>query len=74
MNVLKSINPENFKWFDYERYSFSLGLSLNNDLYLSGHSASEYSSDEKKIVVKGDMADQTNTALDKILTKYSTDL
>ena len=66
MNVLKSINPENFKWFDYERYSFSLGLNLNNDLYLSGHSASEYSSAEKKIVVKGDMADQTNTALDKI--------
>ena len=48
MNVLKSINPENFKWFDYERYSFSLGLNLNNDLYLSGHSASEYSPAEKK--------------------------
>ena len=66
MNVLKSINPDNFKWFDYKRYSFSLGLNLNNDLYLSGHSASEYSPAEKKIVVKGEMADQTNTALDKI--------
>ena len=53
MNVLKSINPDNFKWFDYKRYSFSLGLNLNNDLYLSGHSASEYSPAEKKIVVKG---------------------
>lgn len=66
MSALKSINPENFKWFDYGRYSFSLGLNLNNNLYLSGHSASEYDNNLKKIVVNGDIVQQTNTALDKI--------
>jgi enamine deaminase RidA (YjgF/YER057c/UK114 family) len=66
MNNLKSINPKNFKWFDYERYSFSLGLALDGSLYISGHSASEYDAANKKIVVKGGMEEQVNTALDKI--------
>jgi enamine deaminase RidA (YjgF/YER057c/UK114 family) len=66
MSKLKSINPKNFKWFDYERYSFSLGLSLDESLYISGHSASEYDALDKKIVVKGGMQEQVNTALDKI--------
>lgn len=66
MSKLKSINPKNFKWFDYERYSFSLGLSLDKSLYISGHSASEYDALDKKIVVKGGMQEQVNTALDKI--------
>lgn len=66
MNKLQSINPKEFKWFDYKRYSFSLGLALDGSLYISGHSASEFDPDEKKIVVKGGMEEQTNTALDKI--------
>jgi len=66
MNKLQSINPKEFKWFDYQRYSFSLGLSLDGSLYISGHSASEYDPNEKKIVVRGGMVEQTNTALDKI--------
>lgn len=66
MNKLQSINPKEFKWFDYERYTFSLGLTLDGSLYISGHSASEFDYDNKKIVVKGGMREQVNTALDKI--------
>ncbi|MDA0753715.1 MAG: Rid family hydrolase [Candidatus Marinimicrobia bacterium] len=66
MSLLKSINPKEFKWFDYTRYSFSLGLSLDSDIYMSGHSASEYDQVQKKIVVNGNISEQTNTALDKI--------
>jgi len=62
-----AIRPESFPWFDYSRYSFSLGLSLGPDrATLSGHSASEYDPDRSRIVVNGDMACQTRTAYRKI--------
>ena len=64
-----AIRPDSFPWFDYTRYSFSLGLSLGPDrATLSGHSASEYDPDRSRIVVNGDMADQTRTAYRKIGT------
>jgi len=64
-----AIRPDSFPWFDYSRYSFSLGLSLGPDrATLSGHSASEYDPDRSRIVVDGDMARQTRTAYRKIET------
>tara|TARA_X000001036_G_scaffold191837_1_gene180912 strand:+ start:6135 stop:7256 length:1122 start_codon:yes stop_codon:yes gene_type:complete len=66
MSKLKSINPKEFKWFNYQSYSFSLGLTLEGSLYISGHSASEFDPLDKKIVVRGGMEEQANTALDKI--------
>ena len=64
-----AIKPDRFPWFDYSRYSFSLGLSLGPDrATLSGHSASEYDPDRARIVVNGDMACQTRTAYRKIET------
>jgi enamine deaminase RidA (YjgF/YER057c/UK114 family) len=64
-----AIRPDSFPWFDYSRYSFSLGLSLGPDrATLSGHSASEYDPARSRIVVNGDMADQTRTAYRKIGT------
>lgn len=61
-----AITPDDFPWFDYSRYSFSLGLDLGHGAHLSGHSASEYDPDAGRIVVKGDMTDQTRTAYAKI--------
>jgi enamine deaminase RidA (YjgF/YER057c/UK114 family) len=64
--VIAAIRPERFPWFDYSRYTFSLGLDLGGAALLSGHSASEYDADGKRIVVKGGLADQTRTAFAKI--------
>lgn len=61
-----AVQPRDFPWFDYRRYTFSLGLTHGDHAYLSGHSASEYSPDAGRIVVRGDMADQTRTAYAKI--------
>jgi enamine deaminase RidA (YjgF/YER057c/UK114 family) len=61
-----AITPEHFPWFDYRRYTFSLGLRLGDEVVLSGHSASQYDPDEGRIVVRGGMAEQTATAYDKI--------
>ena len=61
-----AIKPATFPWFDYSRYSFSLGLKTATGAYLSGHTASEYDPATKRIVVRGSMTDQVRTAYAKI--------
>lgn len=66
--TFRALEPPDFRWFDYSRYTFSLGLAHDGHdrAYLSGHTASEYDADAGRIVVRGDMAQQTRTAWDKI--------
>ncbi|MGH2828870.1 MAG: RidA family protein, partial [Actinomycetota bacterium] len=61
-----AIRPARFPWFDYSRYTFSLGIARDGDAWLSGHSASEYDAQAERIVVRGGMAEQTRTAYAKI--------
>jgi enamine deaminase RidA (YjgF/YER057c/UK114 family) len=61
-----AIEPSDFPWFDYTRYSFSLGLVGTQGIWLSGHSASEYDEVSQHIVVKGGMREQATTAYAKI--------
>ena len=61
-----AIKPASFPWFDYSRYSFSLGLKTATGAYLSGHTASEYDPAAKRIVVRGSMTEQVRTAYAKI--------
>lgn len=60
------LKPEHFPWFDYSRYSFSMGLQSASGTYLSGNTASEFDPAAKRIVVKGGMTDQARTAWAKI--------
>ena len=61
-----AIKPRHFPWFDYARYSFSLGVKAGQGAYLSGHTASRYDPDAGRIVVTGGMAEQARTAYAKI--------
>ena len=61
-----AIRPNAFPWFDYSRYTFSLGLDRGGEAFLSGHSASTYDADVGRIVVRGSLAEQTRTAYAKI--------
>ncbi|MGH7917686.1 MAG: RidA family protein, partial [Candidatus Binataceae bacterium] len=61
-----ALKPRDFPWFDYSRYTFSLGLTTGRHILLSGHSASEYDAASGAIVVKGGMAAQARTAWAKI--------
>jgi enamine deaminase RidA (YjgF/YER057c/UK114 family) len=60
------LKPKHFPWFDYTRYSFSMGLRSATGTYLSGNTASEFDPAAKRIVVKGGMTDQVRTAWAKI--------
>ena len=60
------LKPKHFPWFDYTRYSFSMGLQGASGTYLSGNTASEFDPALKRIVVKGGMTDQVRTAWAKI--------
>lgn len=66
MSETRAIKPATFPWFDYSRYTFSLGLENAGRVWLSGHSASEYDADAGRIVIRGDMELQTRTAYAKI--------
>jgi enamine deaminase RidA (YjgF/YER057c/UK114 family) len=61
-----AITPDDFPWYDYSRYSFSLGLDVGNHAYLSGHTASTYNPDLKRVVVADGMAEQARIAYAKI--------
>ena len=61
-----ALRPQKFPWFDYSRYSFSLGLRAGDRTYLSGHSASRHDPAKGAIVVDGGMAEQARTAWTKI--------
>lgn len=61
-----AIEPEHFDWLDYRKYTFSLGLTADADVFLSGHSASCYDPSEGRVVVRGGMAEQCRTAYEKI--------
>ena len=64
--TVTAIKPLSFPWFDYSRYSFSLGLKTATGAYLSGHTASEHDPATKRMVVRGSMTDQVRTAYAKI--------
>jgi enamine deaminase RidA (YjgF/YER057c/UK114 family) len=60
------LKPKHFPWFDYTRYSFSMGLRSATGTYLSGNTASQFDPAARRIVVKGGMTDQVRTAWAKI--------
>ena len=64
--TVTAIKPAHFPWFDYSRYSFSLGLKTAGSVYLSGHTASQYDPSANRIVVRGAMREQMRTAWAKI--------
>jgi enamine deaminase RidA (YjgF/YER057c/UK114 family) len=61
-----ALKPRHFPWYDYSRYTFSLGLSVGARTMLSGHSASEYDTGAREMVIRGGMRGQARTAWAKI--------
>jgi hypothetical protein len=51
--AISDIRPDPFPWFRYDGYTFSLGLTDGANAWLSGHSASQFDSALRRIVVRG---------------------
>ncbi|SPP98129.1 RidA family protein [Bradyrhizobium vignae] len=64
--TIAPIHVERFHWYDYKRYSFSLGLKSSAGTYLSGHTASEYEAATKRMIVRGGMTEQVRTIYAKV--------
>ncbi|MDP6815367.1 MAG: RidA family protein [Alphaproteobacteria bacterium] len=62
----RAVQPRQFPWYDYSRYSFSLALAAGEGVYVSGHTGSEFDPASKKMVIRGGMAEQCRTAYAKI--------
>ncbi|MDP6342490.1 MAG: RidA family protein [Alphaproteobacteria bacterium] len=62
----RAVQPKQFPWYDYSRYSFSLALAAGQGVYVSGHTGSEFDPTTRKMVIKGGMAEQCRTAYTKI--------
>jgi len=67
----QAIEPATFEFFDYKRYTFSLGLKSPDGAWLSGHTASRFEPKVERIVVSGEMERQASLAHDKIETVLS---
>jgi enamine deaminase RidA (YjgF/YER057c/UK114 family) len=66
--TMKAITPASFPWYDYEGYTFSLGLQdvATGDVLGSGHSGSAFDKELGKPAIEGGMAEQSQTAYAKI--------
>ncbi|MDA9521320.1 hypothetical protein XI06_13310 [Bradyrhizobium sp. CCBAU 11434] len=64
--TISAIHTERFHWYDYKRYSYSLGLKTPAGTYLSGATASEYDPASKRMVVRGGMTEQLRTIYAKL--------
>jgi len=62
----KDIEPEVFPFYDYKRYNLSMAVQKGDYLFISGHTASEYDPENKKMVCKGNMAEQAGVSYQKI--------
>ena len=60
------LEPEHFPFFDYKRYSFSMGLETDEGIWLSGHTAARHSPEVGDMVVEGDIVAQSRLAYEKI--------
>ena len=61
-----ALKPPHFPWYDYPRYTFSLGIRVGERIFLSGHSASQYDAGSREMVIRGGMREQARTAWSKI--------
>ncbi len=67
------LQPAHFPWYDYSRYSFSLGVAAGGRCFLSGQTASAYDPERRRMAVDGTMAEQARTAYAKMAAVLDAD-
>lgn len=62
----RALEPEDYPFFDYRRFTFSLGIAAAGQVWLSGSTASRFDPNAKKMVVTGDLVAQARLIYDKM--------
>jgi enamine deaminase RidA (YjgF/YER057c/UK114 family) len=61
-----ALEPLDYPFFDYRRFTFSLGISAGESVWLSGSTAVRFDADRKAMVVDGDLIEQARVIFDKM--------
>ena len=70
-----ALEPADYPFFDYRRFTFSLGIVAGENVWLSGSTAVRFDAARKTMVVDGDLVEQARVIFDKMrLTLAAGDL
>jgi enamine deaminase RidA (YjgF/YER057c/UK114 family) len=61
-----ALEPSDYPFFDYRRFTFSLGISSGENVWLSGSTAVRFDAARKAMVVDGDLVEQARVIFDKM--------
>jgi len=64
--VRRALEPTDYPFFDYRRFSFSLGVAAQGQVWLSGSTAVRFDAAAKAMVVEGDLIAQARVIYDKM--------
>jgi enamine deaminase RidA (YjgF/YER057c/UK114 family) len=60
------LEPEHYPFFDYRRFTFSLGIAAADGVWLSGSTAVRFDPARKAMVVEGDLVEQARVIFEKM--------
>ena len=61
-----ALEPADYPFFDYRRFTFSLGIVAGENIWLSGSTAVRFDAARKSMVVDGDLVEQARVIFDKM--------
>ena len=69
----RALEPKDYPFFDYRRFTFSLGIAAAGQVWLSGSTAARFDSQRKAMVVEGDLVVQAGVIFDKMRRTLATE-
>src|SRR5262245_57651131 len=69
----RALEPTEFPFFDYRRFTFSLGIAAGDSVWLSGSTAVRFDAQRKAMVVNGDLVEQAGVIFDKMQAVLASD-
>jgi enamine deaminase RidA (YjgF/YER057c/UK114 family) len=64
--VRRALEPMDYPFLDYRRFTFSLGIAAAGQVWLSGSTAVRFDKERKAMVVEGDLIAQAGVIYDKM--------
>lgn len=69
----RALEPTDYPFFDYRRFTFSLGIAAAGQIWLSGSTAARFDAERKAMVVTGDLLAQASVIYDKMRKTLAAD-